>query len=448
MAGGRTFLLFICIAHFFTINGEQLTRREAIEIIIGGGDTPSASPPPQNQNRPPPPPSPPPKRPPPPPPPSGFESSRLALVFPVIQAFKQKIKSDPKGITKTWTGTNICRDYKGFLCDVVPGYNEKALAGVKFNNFNFSGPDLTLGGFLTSLPDLVFFHANSNNFHGPIPTDLNKLPYFYELDLSNNRFSGTFPYQVLRANNLQFLDLRFNGFAGTVPPEIFILNLDLLFINNNNFVEKLPDNLGKTTALYLTMANNGFVGGIPRSIGQASNTLLEVLFLNNKLTGCLPYEIGLLKKATVFDVGSNYLTGPIPHSFRCLTKMDILNLARNEFYGAVPEAVCGLPELSNFTVSYNYFTEVGPVCRKLIENGVLDVKMNCILDLPNQRSREDCGRFFSMTRSCPDEESMSYVPCSSKGYFGDQLESSGMQMTAPAIAPAPVSRSYGGLSPH
>ncbi|KAM0011894.1 putative leucine-rich repeat domain superfamily [Helianthus debilis subsp. tardiflorus] len=478
MSGVRTLLLFICITHLFAIQGEQITRRDELEIIIGGGDaTPSS--PPDDQNCPPPPPPPcppppqpqpsppPPKSPPPPPPkpspqppkrkspppqpPSGFDSPRLALVFPVIQKFKKLVEPyDPKGITKTWNGKDICA-YKGFSCDKVPFYNQQAVAGVKFNNFNFGGPNLTLTEFLMGLPDIVFFHANSNSFTGLIPTELNKLKYLYELDLSNNKFSGNFPYQVLRGNKLLFLDLRFNNFAGVVPPEVFGLNLDLLFINNNKFIQKLPDNLGQTTALYLTLANNKFIGGIPPSIGRASNTLLEVLFLNNKLTGCLPYQIGLLKKATVFDVGSNSLTGPIPLSFQCLRKMELLNLARNKFHGEVPEAVCGLPGLSNFTVSYNYFTQVGPQCRKLIKNGVLDVKMNCILDLPNQRTPGECNHFFSTIKPCPNEKMLTYVPCTG-GYSSYQLESLDVAMSGPATAPGPAQglgrASYGALSPH
>ncbi|KAL2477280.1 Leucine-rich repeat (LRR) family protein [Forsythia ovata] len=89
----------------------------------------------------------------------------------------------------------------------------------------------------------------------------------------------------------------------------------------------------------LTLANNKFIGPIPKSIGlgQASKTLIEVLFLNNQLSGCLPCEIGLLGKTRVFDVSRNFLTGPIPQSFACLFKMEILNLANNQFYGPVPE---------------------------------------------------------------------------------------------------------------
>lgn len=484
MVGGRTFSLLICITHFFAINnGAHLIPRQSLEIIIGGGgatpsppsepqDCPPPPPPPcppppsplppkilPPPRHPPPPPSPPPPKisprpiphhPPPPQPLTGFESARLQMVFPVIQKFKNLIKYDPQGIKKTWVGKDIC-NYKGFICGIVPIYKQKAVAGVDFNNYNFGGPNLTITEFLIGLQDIVFFHANSNNFTGRMPTDIGKLPYLNELDLSNNKFTGNFPYEVLNAIKLVFLDLRFNTFSGKVPPQVFLLDLDLLFLNNNNFVQKLPDELGFTPALYLTFANNKFFGEIPKSIGRASNTLLEVLFLNNQLSGCLPYEIGLLKKSTVFDVGFNDLTGPIPHSFQCLKKMELLNLAGNKFYGSVPEEVCSLPNLMNFTISYNYFTQVEAKCRKLMKDGILDVKMNCILGLPNQRSAADCAKFFSTTHSCRDEKSLKYVPCS-EGYESNKLESSEIEWNAlmPDMAPAqtPLGRSYGALAPH
>ncbi|XP_023729696.1 uncharacterized protein At4g06744 [Lactuca sativa] len=472
MGGLHAILLLICITHLFAINGEAVTPRETLEIIIGAGGAASPWPRPEYQECPPPPPPPPPCPPTPPPPspipqpsptsthppspkpphgpsPAGaFESVLLRRYYDVIQAFKRKVTIDPTGITKTWEGNNICGDYKGFICDIVPDVNLKTISGVNFNNRNLYGPNLTLTEFLSGLKDLAFFHANSNNFIGSIPEDIGTLRYLYELDLSNNKLSGNFPYQVLQAKKLVFLDLRFNTFFGVVPPQVFLLGLDLLFINNNNFKQTLPGNLWSTTALYLSLANNKFVGGIPRSIGRASNTLLEVLFLNNQLTGCLPYEIGLLRKSTVFDVGFNDLTGLIPHSLQCLEKMELLNLAHNKFYRIVPESVCSLPNLLNFTVSYNYISQVGPKCRELIKKGILDVKMNCISYLPNQRSKADCDNFFSnLQPSCTDKKFLTYIPCS-KGYSGNQLEPSNVQWATPSTAPAPLVRSYGALSPH
>lgn len=380
-------------------------KRETLEIIIGGdgstnNNAPSSSPE-NGQYCPPPPPPPPP--------------TRLELVQSVIKNFPLRVKKDPFEVFKTWKGNDICK-YKGIVCKTVPYYNQTGVAGINFNGLKLGGPDLTLNGFIEELPDLVLFHANSNDFKGTIPAKISKLKYFYELDLSNNKFCGEFPVSVFGATKLTFLDLRFNSFYGKVPPQLYNLDiLYLIFINNNNLAQPLPDNIGSTPALYLTFANNNFTGPIPPSIGKASETLTEILLSNNQLSGCLPFEIGHLKKAILFDASRNILTGPIPCSFACLEKMQLLNFTNNLLYGSIPELVCKLPELANFSLANNYISQVGPECRKLICNGVLDVKNNCILGLPNQRSKVECAEFFSKPRYCHNEKkSLTYVPCKKK----------------------------------
>lgn len=133
--------------------------------------------------------------------------------------------------------------------------------------------------------------------------------------------------------------------------------------------------------------------------------------MNNRLTGCLPFQIGYLIKATVFDVGGNILTGPIPQSFGCLAKLQLLNLAHNEFYGTIPENLCRLPNAYNFSLSYNYFSQVGPACLRLIRAKRLDVRRNCIVGLPQQKSAAECTRFFARAKTCPLESTFNIVPC-------------------------------------
>lgn len=340
-----------------------------------------------------------------------FLDQRLELVFSIIQAFKNTITSDPLGITSTWAGSDIC-SYKGFYCDNPPdNLSATTVASVDFNGFNLAAP--SLDNFIDQLPDLAIFHANSNNFSGTISPKIASLKYLYELDLSNNMLSGTFPTSILNMPTLSFLDIRYNMFTGTVPQQIFVQTLDAIFLNNNNFLLTLPNNIGETTASYITFANNKFSGPIPPNIGKASNTLLEVLLLNNQLTGCLPYEIGLLQNLQLFDAGSNLLTGPLPWSFACLKKVGELNFAKNMLYGQVPEVICALENLSNLTLSYNYFNRLGPLCRKLVRNGVLDVKNNCIFDLPDQRPMEECVKFSSLPRTCQRPGTYNVIPCRS-----------------------------------
>lgn len=134
--------------------------------------------------------------------------------------------------------------------------------------------------------------------------------------------------------------------------------------------------------------------------------------MNNQLTGCLPYEIGLLKEAVVFDIGSNRLTGPLPLALGCLEKAEQLNFAGNLLYGMVPEIVCKLGNLVNLSLSDNYFTGVGPICGELVEKGVVDVRNNCIVGLPFQRSVVECAKFFAHPKMiCPNVWSYAYIPC-------------------------------------
>ncbi|XP_050209224.1 uncharacterized protein At4g06744-like [Mercurialis annua] len=321
-----------------------------------------------------------------------FLDQRLAIVYPIIQTFKNLITSDPLNITQSWVGSDIC-SYKGFFCDHPPdNLSAIALAAIDFNGFQLSAP--SLDGFIDQFPDLALFHANSNNFSGTISPKIGNLQFLYELDLSNNNFFGNFPISVLSITGLSFLDIRFNSFTGSVPPQVFSQSFDMLFLNNNNFILKIPENLGSTPALYLTLANNKFTGQIPRSIFNTTSTLKEILLLNNFLTGCLPYEIGFLKELVLFDASNNLFTGPLPWSFGCLAKMEVLNLAGNLLYGQVPEMLCELGNLANLSLSENYFSKLGPSCRKLVRNGVLDVRKNCIHDLPDQRSWHECFAFF------------------------------------------------------
>ncbi|KAL2349566.1 hypothetical protein Fmac_003566 [Flemingia macrophylla] len=372
----------------------------------------------------------------PPPPP---RLTRLQKAGKAIRKFSRDIV-DENGYTKNWKGDDVCK-YRGVRCDTYPEKKERAVAGIDLNGAKISGRNgtLDLSNILGTIPELTFFHVNSNSFGGSIPADISKYKYFFELDLSNNQVEGEFPKEVLESTQLVFLDLRYNRLSGPIPAQLFQLNLDVIFINNNEFSGNLPDNFGSTPARFLTFANNQLTGPIPSSIGQASKTLTEVLFLGNRFEGCLPYQIGYLKKASVFDVSRNWLTGPIPHSFGCLESIRYLNLERNQFYGEVPEMVCQLPGLSNngnLSLSYNYFTQVGPACRTLIKKNVLDVSYNCILGLPNQRPHGECSQFFSDVKPCPYPKYLHYVPC--KGYY-PQIHT--------ASAPSPPI-TYNSLIPH
>ncbi|KAM3368498.1 hypothetical protein ACQJBY_016803 [Aegilops geniculata] len=351
-----------------------------------------------------------------------FENERLYRAYLVIQKFRKTVICDPKGVTASWAGTDLCGSYKGFFCGRPINVSDRTVASVDLNGFNLRSDSLQ--GFVDGLPDLALFHANSNSFGGAVP-NLRGLQYFYELDLSNNKLApAPFPTDVLGLTNCTFIDIRFNSFFGELPAGLFssFPEVEAIFVNNNRFSGQLPDNLGDSPVNYLALANNDFTGPIPSSIGRAAGTLQEVLFLNNSLSGCLPYEIGLLARTTVIDAGTNRLTGTIPLSYACLRSVEQLNLADNLLYGVVHDSLCRLAydgRLANLTLSGNYFTWLGPCCWDLIREGKLNVDRNCILWAPNQRSFQECAQFFhdNWTRmTCPVSK---YVPCHPEWYAVD-----------------------------
>uniref|UniRef100_A0A0D9YUY6 Leucine-rich repeat-containing N-terminal plant-type domain-containing protein n=1 Tax=Oryza glumipatula TaxID=40148 RepID=A0A0D9YUY6_9ORYZ len=346
-----------------------------------------------------------------------FPNERLYHAYLVIQRFKSTITSDPKNITSTWSGNEICGKtaYLGFFCDTPGQAKILTVTAVILNGYELHAP--TLKGFIDQLPDLAFFHAASNNFGTDVPL-LAGLTYMYKLSVVANDIQpqvygsaethGTATAGCVKAT----VDFHFyfdtdpkkkKKGCCTVPGAT---DSKALLLNYNNLSGQLPSNLGFSKFSYLALANNKLTGPIPSSISNLQDSLLEVLLLNNQLSGCLPHELGMLTKAAVIDAGMNQLTGPIPSSFSCLTSVEQLNLGGNRLYGEIPDALCKLAagpagRLANLTLSSNYFTSVGPACLSLIKDGILNVKNNCIPGFANQRRPAECASFLSHPKTCP-----------------------------------------------
>ncbi|XP_044955536.1 uncharacterized protein At4g06744-like [Hordeum vulgare subsp. vulgare] len=346
--------------------------------------------------------------------PRDFPSEQLYHAYFAIQRFKNTITSDPKNVTSTWTGHDICAttSYLGFNCGAPHGQaSNLTVTSVIFDGFGLCSP--MQQDLVDELPDLALFQASSNNFGGEVPI-LTGLSYMYMLDVHNKQGdqfeeakSGTATThltQLCLGKNF-CPGIRLRPILKPKHPRHGATSAKALLLNNNQLSESLPANLGLSKVSYLALANNKLTGPIPPSIAQAQDSLLEVVLLNNQLSGCLPNELGMLTKTTVIDAGMNQITGPIPSSFSCLGSVEQLNLAGNRLYGQVPDALCKLSwpagRLANLTLSGNYFTSVGPACAALVKNGVLDVKHNCIPGFANQRGPAECASFLSQPKTCP-----------------------------------------------
>ncbi|WRX13650.1 Leucine-rich repeat - like 10 [Theobroma cacao] len=290
---------------------------------------------------------------------SPFPNPKLQQAYNALQAWKRVIYSDPHNFTSNWVGHDVC-NYTGVFC-APPPYDKKikVVAGIDLNGADIAG---FLPDEFALLSDLALIHINSNRFCGILPQTLANLSLLFELDLSNNRFVGPFPYVVLSLPSLQYLDIRYNEFEGPLPAQLFSRSLDAIFVNNNRFSNVIPSNFVGSSASVVVFANNKLGGCLPPSISNFANTLEELLLINTSLSG---------------------LAG--------LAHLEQLNLAHNMMTGIVPMGVCILPNLANFTFSYNFFCEEEGICQNLTSNGIaFDDRRNCLPEKPNQRSQKEC----------------------------------------------------------
>ncbi|KAM6566311.1 hypothetical protein CsatA_025439 [Cannabis sativa] len=322
-------------------------------------------------------------------------NEKIINAFGVLQIWKAQITSDPNKLTDDWWGFDVC-SYTGVYCAPTPNdpLNTTTVAGIDLNHGNIEGP---LPEQLGELTDLALFHINSNRFYGSIPKSFSNLKLLYELDVSNNRLSGKFPTVVLSIPSLRYLDMRFNFFDGNIPSRLFDLKLDALFINNNKFTSNLPQNIGTSPVSVIVLANNNLNSCFPLSLAQMKNTLTELIITNSGLKGCLPTDIGMFEKLTVFDVSYNQLVGSLPESMGKLKNLEQLDVAHNKLSGHIPPSICALPKLENFTYSGNFFSSEPGTCLKLPSKGD---RGNCLPSRPSQRSREQCAAFYKFPVNC------------------------------------------------
>jgi hypothetical protein len=313
---------------------------------------------------------------------------RLQKAYVALQALKRSVTDDPKNVTRSWCGPDVC-GYFGVFCAPAPDDpHTLTVAGLDLNHGDLAA---TFPEELGLLSDLALLHLNSNRFSGGLPESLPKLRLLHELDVSNNRLSGGFPQHILCLASVKYVDLRFNNLCGPVPAALFDKQLDAIFLNDNNFDFELPESLGNSPASVLVLANVHLRGCIPTSVAKMAGTLNELVVLNSGLRSCLPWEIGALRELTVLDLSFNQLQGQLPESMAGMHSLEQLDVAHNELWGHIPEGICALPSLRNFTYSYNYFCKEP---RRCLDIRRIDDRHNCIAGRPDQRPVEQCLAFL------------------------------------------------------
>jgi Leucine-rich repeat (LRR) protein len=94
----------------------------------------------------------------------------------------------------------------------------------------------------------------------------------------------------------------------------------------------------RAVALWLDN-NNKITGTIPTEIGLLTE-LASLSITNATLTGTIPTEIGNLVKMRRMWLYDNQLTGSIPAELNSLTELEVLELHHNDLSGAMPQGIC------------------------------------------------------------------------------------------------------------
>nr|GEV21895.1 MDIS1-interacting receptor like kinase 2-like [Tanacetum cinerariifolium] len=109
-----------------------------------------------------------------------------------------------------------------------------------------------------------------------------------------------------------------------------------LVLSNNRLSGFIPLDLGLLGELsLLNLSMNKLNGSIPSSLGDCSK--LFDLNLSNKLTHEIPDQIGGLDHQSLLDLSRNLLTGEIPSALSSPSSLEMLNLSHNKLYGSVPK---------------------------------------------------------------------------------------------------------------
>ncbi|XP_062025276.1 MDIS1-interacting receptor like kinase 2-like [Rosa rugosa] len=233
-------------------------------------------------------------------------------------------------------------------------YNFPSLKHLYLGLNNFSGPIPEDIGLLSGLE---IFKVLNNSLEGKIPSSIGQLKELQRLDLSLNSLNSSIPSELGSCTNLTILALAVNKLSGELPLSLSKLtNLEKLGLSDNLFtgpiLPSLVSNWSKMVSIQFQ--NNRFSGNIPAEIGLLPK--LDYLFLyKNNFTGPIPSEIGNLQAMTSLDLSGNQLSGPIPMEFWSLTNLQSVRLSSNNLSGTIPPEIGNMTSLSLFDVNTNQF---------------------------------------------------------------------------------------------
>ncbi|KAM3306380.1 hypothetical protein P3S67_013250 [Capsicum chacoense] len=266
---------------------------------------------------------------------------------------------------------------------------------------------------MSNLIELEELYLQSNNFSGPLPTEIFNISVLRVISLTNNNLSGSLPPLTCSIlPKIEELYLVFTNLVGTIPHSIFNCSkLTRLELSHNQLTVLIPNSIGYLTHLqYLNLAVNNLTsdsslsfltslincrnlttlsltsnplnGMLLASTGNLSTSLrnvytnvckikkekpaglvldslhcLDVIDLTqHQLSGSLPNYLGKVTSLREIHMGSNILSSNILPSLGNLNDLVVLDLLSNNMVGSLPQEIGNLMAATLIDLSMNQFS--------------------------------------------------------------------------------------------
>ncbi|XP_031484483.1 receptor-like protein 49 [Nymphaea colorata] len=205
---------------------------------------------------------------------------------------------------------------------------------------------------------LQHLDLSGNNMGGKVPSCLWSITGLESLILDHNKLDGflepaNFITRVI-GSQLFFLTASNNQISGSIPLFLcnFIVESSILDMSTNALTGAIPNCLCKATRLKLR--KNQLQGHIPIGFND-----MELLDLNgNNLIGKIPKSLSNCTSLEALDLGNNELEDTFPNWLSQLSKLKVLVLRSNHFYGPIPAfgSLHSFPALKILDISSNHFS--------------------------------------------------------------------------------------------